>query len=143
MEILHRIMTALSHLRKIEVVLFLIFIAVLVIALFKFYTLAKSKNISSVDFLYFVRGSDGKPSPTRTLSYITMGFVGYMDIKFVDHTNVIWALGLHLLYVLVLQGLVKAVDLVALKNGTTVSTSSTSIVSKSETIVTPDAPVTP
>lgn len=143
MDILHQIFTAIKHMRKIEYIVFFVILSVLVVLFYKFMHLAKSRSIKTLDLLYFVRGTDGSISPTKTMSYMTMLMVTYMDIQFVDHSNVIWAIGLHLLYILTLQGIVKAVDLVALKNGTTVSTSSTSTVSTVEaTVVTPASPVT-
>jgi hypothetical protein len=119
-EILHLLreaVTALFSHRKIEVVAFFITVSLSVVLLYKFIALARKKKITHIDILYIVKDKDGSFSMTRGLSLWAAGLMAYIDVKHIDKTSAVNALWVHVFLIGLLQGLIRAVDIVAIKNG--------------------------
>lgn len=141
-ETIDQILNALKAARKVEVIAFLVLLAIGIILLYKFFRMSKEKKISHLDLLYPFKDKNGEFSRTFALAFISEGMMCYMDIKFVDHENVIEALIVHACFIGILIGVVKMVDVIALKNGTKSdpAPAKETTVTATATVVTADAP---
>lgn len=117
-ETIDQIIGALKAARKVEVIAFFVLMAIAVIITYKFFRMSRENKISRVDLLYIFKDKDGAFSRTFALAFMSQGMMCYMDIKFVDHSNVINALIVHAFFIGILIGVVKMVDVIAFKNGT-------------------------
>lgn len=143
-EAIHVLLSALKALfshRKIEVIAFFITVSFAVIFIYKFIALARKKKVTQIDFLYMVKDNKGEFSMTRALSFWAMGMMAYIDIKFIDTKSAVNALWVHVFLIGLLQGFIKAVDIVAIRNGGYPATKTTTLESTSSTIHAP-APAT-